>query len=121
MASSSIDELPHVAEEQRPAKSFDLVHGAGRPSEPKHSSEAPPVAKAPKRPMTEAERLANAERQRRFKERRRAVERDIPESKSETPALSPAIEPEAQCELSEVERAMAFTFSPLRRRNEDST
>lgn len=104
---ASIDELPHVAEEVTKAKSFDLVLA----SKPKHGPDVRPLHAAPsepgrpKKPMSEAERLANAERQRRYRERRRADQPVIPESKSETPAPSPAIEPEAQRELSGVEKA----------------
>jgi hypothetical protein len=104
--SSSISDLPHVAEEQRPTKSFDLVHEHVhvpvkpdvRP--PHRSDDAPSKPERPKKPMSEAERLANAER--------RARRRAIPDSKFETPAPGPSVDPEAQRELSEVERAMAW-------------
>ena len=63
------------------------------------------------RERSQAAQRVIAERLRRYRERRKAV---IPESKSETPAPSPPGPPAAQRELSEVEKAMQFTFSPLR-------
>jgi hypothetical protein len=94
VASSTIDELPHVAEEHRPAKNFDLVHEAEWPSAPKRSPEA--QAPGPRKP--EAPR------------RKRAGQQPIPDAKSTTPAPTPVPEPEAQRELTEVERAFNFKF-----------
>jgi hypothetical protein len=108
--STSIDDLPHVAEEQHPAKSFDLVHGGDRErvAEP---PKAAPAADVVKKPPSETQTAANAERQRRYRERKKAGVRGvqtIPESKSETPAPSPEIDPETRQELSEIEKAMRW-------------
>jgi hypothetical protein len=103
--------MPHVVEEQRPAKSFDLVHEAVADSPPpagefSRTEKSEIEEKAPE--IKEAKRLANAERQRRFRERRRTAAQASAEAKSDEPAPSPPVEPEAQRELTEVERAMAW-------------
>jgi hypothetical protein len=110
VANTALTDMPHVIEEQRPAKSFDFMHGGGWPSEPKHGPErlgdrdADEVSETEAAEIKEAKRLANAERQRRYRERKKVMA----EAKSGEPAPSPPVEPGAQRELSEVERAMAW-------------
>jgi plastocyanin len=85
---SPIDKLPHVTEEQRPAKSFDLVHEVTATERGREGRQRRAPAPLPR---TQAGRSARH-----------------PRGQERHPAPSPPVEPEAQRELSEVERAMAW-------------
>jgi len=110
VASSSIEELPHVVEERPPAKSFDLVHPAISEQVENDGGDASvPEGLGPDRGVPESAPKKVYGRQ------HKRVGQAIPEAKSTTPTPTPVPAPESQREMTEIERAMRFSFPKDRR------